>query len=307
MAEPLAARFWGAVLHRSTRICTALRRRIARDHLFRPRPDDLFLAAYPGSGEPVARLMIHRLFAGVADPRAEDPGQVSFPHVESVFPSYSDLVEMDEAAWLETLPSPRLLLSRDLPHHLPAGVRVVYLVDDPRRVARACFHRYALLSGVDADFAPWFEVFLAGHLPFGSWFDYTRAWWPRRHDDGVLFLTLHQLLDEPEATVRRLADFCGVEVGDRVAAIVAGSRPEVVRRHRDRFDPRLRRLDRDAEVAFVRRGRSGGGRDAFSPRQEEKLRRRLRALAHRLDGFADDPRGRRLLGLLDRSGAGDGS
>jgi len=93
-----------------------------------------------------------------------------------------------------------------------------------------------------------------------------------------------------EGAARRIADFLDLPLDrDRLHRAVERSRPAALVEHDRLFDPRRHHLAPAPAERFIRKGRSGDGRGAFTPRQEAELERRLRSLARRLGVDPEDP------------------
>ena len=286
----LEQRLLGFVLKRSARMSQALRRKIARDFLMKSRPDDIFVVAHPGSGDPLLRMMLYQLTTD---------GSLDFPHIESVAPAFSfdiliSKLNADEVELLEALPSPRVFYTHDLYAQRPRTGRFVYLVRNVKDVALALFEHDQLILGVEGDLDFHLEFFLSGQHPSGSWFEHTRSWWPHRHDRDVLFLVYDEVVADLEGTVCKLAEFCDVDAGERLPRIVERCRLDFLEQHHEKFDPRLRRVSSTPEGRFIRKGKAGGGRGAFNARQEKLLEKKIRALTRRLGDLEDGPAGKLL-------------
>lgn len=57
----------------------------------------------------------------------------------------------------------------------------------------------------------WFEWESDGY-PYWSHFHHAQSWWERRHLPNILFLHFTDLLNDPEAEVKRLASFLDIEI-----------------------------------------------------------------------------------------------
>ncbi len=286
----LQLRLLGFLQKHLIRTSQALKRKIGRDFLSPPRGDDIFIAAHPGSGIPVLQMMLYQLTTD---------GCLDFSHIESVAPAYdfnifiSDFLA-DKAELLETLPCPRVFTTPDLYAQRPRTGRFIYLVRNVQDVALATFEHDQLILGVGGDLDFHLDLFLSGQHSSGSWFKHTQSWWPHRHDSVVLFLIYDQLVTNLEGHVRKVAEFCGIDLGERLPRILECCQLDFLARHQKKFDPRLRRLSPTPAGKFIRKGKAGGGRNVFSVRQEKLLAKKVRALTRRF-GDLNDGAGRNLL------------
>lgn len=264
----------------------ALRRRLARRYLCPPRPDDIYVAAFPNSGSSLIQMMLYQLTTD---------GSMDFSHIESISPTYELEIEAGNGELLAALPSPRLFKTYDLPHQLPRQGRFIYLVRNVRNVATSSYRRHTLFSGMDGAHEPFIDQFLAGKTFYGSWFEHLEAWWPRRHDDNVLLLVYEAVAADLEAALGEVAEFCGIKLDpDRVPRILEHCSDEALQRYNEKLDPRLHRLSRRPEGSFIREGKAGSGESVLSARQQALLEKKLRATRRRLRCSADDPASRLL-------------
>ena len=129
-----------------------------------------------------------------------------------------------------------------------------------------------------------FEDWLAGDVENGSWFDHVAGWWARQDDPDVLIVRYEELKAGPEATIRRVAGFVGVEADDAKVAAAAEATSFARMREADQNDPglRLMRFLGVLRTTHIRKGVSGGGGERFSAEQlaalEREYDRKLRPL-----------------------------
>jgi hypothetical protein len=249
------------------------RHRISVHHLYRPRPDDIFVVSYPKSGTTLMQMMLYQL---------STEGDMDFPHIGSVSPWFEDLMRSGFEDFVETVPSPRVFKSHLRYHRLPRGVRSIYLTRNFRDVAVSAYHHYCLVTGYEHPFADFASDMIAGKVVFGSWFKHIQSWWPHRHDSDVLFLCYEEVVADLPGTARRAAAFWGQPLSAAaMARIVERCSLRFMKQHDAKFDPRLRQLSPFART-FIRQGKVGDGRSAFTPAQEELLAKRLAAVAQAL-------------------------
>jgi hypothetical protein len=254
--------------------------RIALSYRYRPRPDDIFVVAYPKSGTTLLQMMLYQITTN---------GDMDFPHIASVSPWFEEFLCYGFAAFVDQLPSPRIFKSHLRRDRMPRGARSIYVARNFHDAAVSAFHHYCLVTGCDHPFESFADDLLSGKRFYGSWFKHLESWWPHRDDPDVLFLRYEAIIADLAATVRRVAAFCGVPVEEwSMARIVERCSVGFMRQHDAKFDPRLQQLSR-VERTFVRHGRRGEGRGAFTPAQERVISGRLAALARKLGCTQDDP------------------
>ncbi|HEX9941429.1 MAG TPA: sulfotransferase domain-containing protein [Thermoanaerobaculia bacterium] len=248
---------------------------------YRPRPDDVFVVSFPKSGTTLMQMMLYQLTTS---------GEMDFPHIDSVSPSFEPNARHGNPQTLELVPSPRIFKSHLRYELLPRGARYIYLARDVRDVAVSAYYHSRLVGGLDLDLSWYLDRFLAGQTIFGSWFEHLESWWPHRNDADVLFLRFEEVVADLEGTVRRVAEFCGFEIREEeMPRILERCSLDFMKRHEEKFDPRLRRVARQ-RVAFIRDGKARAGRDILNPAQKQLLASKLAVLERKLGVSAQDPK-----------------
>ena len=208
-------------------------------------PDDVFFVSYPRSGSTWLRFLLANLVK-VGDEA------IDFHNVARFIPEVADLASGGPYA------SPRIIRT-----HAPYQKRyprTIYLVRDGRDVYLSYYHHQGHKMAEDTTLA----AFLASddHWP-GRWSDHVAGWLDAGLDQQRLLLVRYEDLRQDTAgELRRMADFAGLAVSDEgIAGAVAESA----------FD-RMRRMENSSghpragkySGQFVRQGKSGGWRDAYT-------------------------------------------
>jgi len=227
--------------------------------LFEGYEDDIFIASFPKSGTTWLQMILYQLTTN---------GKMDFCHIDRVSP------------WLETgfifpsqkltdLPAPRLLKSH-LPYfQIPKyGCRYIYIARDGRDAAVSYHHQYAQHSKNHVAFATFFQWFLRGRFQFGSWFKHVREWHDNSHNLRLLFITYEELKLEPEETIKKIAQFCGLQADRKtLARVLERSSITYMRRFEPLFANQVRNLDGSISEGkpggFIRKGQVGGWRDYY--------------------------------------------
>lgn len=140
-------------------------------------------------------------------------GAVPMPSMQELSYKIAPYLERAGGEVADTLPSPRTLNVhfpyQFTPYHKDA--RYVYVARNPRDTCVSYYHmtRESLggSSYMDATFDEYFELFVTGNVPYGDYFDHVLAWYERRYDSNVLFLTFEDMLTDPASAVLRVARF----------------------------------------------------------------------------------------------------
>jgi hypothetical protein len=220
---------------------------------FQPRASDVFIATFPKSGTTWLQQIVHCLRTG---------GDMAFEEITEVVP------------WLETaldlgldIDAPQRAEPRAYKCHLPwqmipKGGRYLVAVRDPRDVLVSQYHFwngwfFETGSVSVEDLAR--GLFLNEASPF-SYYRHLQSWWPRRLQPDVLMLCYESMLADPEAAIRRIADFIGAPPDPALLArVLEQSSVEFMRAHARQFDDHLLRDARD-EACGLPPGTVGGSK-----------------------------------------------
>lgn len=231
---------------------------------FRIRPDDIFVASYPRSGTTLTQMILYQLTTD---------GSMDFRHVSDVCPWFERCLAMRR--WdLDEFASPRVLKTHLGYRLVPKGpCRYIYVVRDGRDVAVSYYHMQRSHRRYQGSFAAFFSRFLRGRVVWGSWFRHVAGWTANPKKLRILFLSFEELVRDLEGSVRKIAEFCGIDVRESdLPRILERCSFDFMKRHEAKFDYHTERLlDRGLSPgAFIREGRTGTGRAALD---EEQARR----------------------------------
>lgn len=190
----------------------------AQQH-FKARPDDILLSSYPKSGTTWLKALAFATMTRTQYPLSQHPLLSHNPHLFVVF--LDRLFSDAQAPELEAATrSPRILNSH-LPYNLlPDSIkgsegRIIYICRDPKDVlvSRIFFHG-TMISKDNMErisLTKAFELFCEGICPFGSIWDHVLEFREEslRRPHKVLFLKYEEMMTEPVANVKRLAEFMG--------------------------------------------------------------------------------------------------
>ena len=131
--------------------------------------------------------------------------------------------------------------------------------------ADAWFDLWQMPRGAMArpDFASFYEEFIEGHGMHGAFFGFLAAWWPLRHEESVLFMHFSDMKRDHEGSIRRIADFLGIEPDeDQWRAILEYTSFPWMKQHETKFEAssigKVPILD---SGAMIRKGAVGAARD----------------------------------------------
>jgi methylamine dehydrogenase accessory protein MauD len=245
---------------------------------FVPRPDDIFVVTYPRSGTTWMQMILYQLTT---------EGKMDFPHITTVCPWFERSLK-DGTAY-DALPSPRVFKSH-LPYRkIPKGpCKYIYVARDGKDVAVSYYHFQKTHMGYQGTLDEFFESFLKGEVPYGSWFRHVRGWWQHRDEPNVLFLRYEDLAADLPGCLRRIAGFCGLGVDPgRWPGVLERCSFAFMKRHESQFDPLTAMLYEQGfrPNSHLRRGQAGAWGGQLQPRQ---ARRFDQICTRRLGNTGDD-------------------
>lgn len=233
----------------------ALQYRIGLRYLYRPRPDDVFIATYPKSGTTLMQMMLYQLTTD---------GSMDFPHIDAVVPYFDRILAK---GLIENLPSPRAFKTHRSIRELPKNAKIIFVARNPKDSCVSYF--YHLVSAADEreTIGEFTRRFVEGDVPLGSWYSHLEACLPYLGEKRVLFLSYDELRRDLPGVVERVASFCGVELGeDKKKRVVERCGLAWMKAHNHKFDPRLTTMNLDRqEVTFIRNGAVKGWVNELSP------------------------------------------
>jgi hypothetical protein len=138
-------------------------------------------------------------------------------------------------AYLDTLPSPRLLATHlplsMLPHGMSsAGCRIVYLCRDPKDALVSRWHfENKIRKGFNMELEKAFAMFCEGVSECGPFWDHCLEYWKESlaRPDKVIFLMYEEIKSDPVRAVTKLARFLGAPFSEEEES--SGVPQEVVR------------------------------------------------------------------------------
>lgn len=231
---------------------------------FVPRPRDVVITPSAKCGTTWLQQMVHSLRTG---------GDLDFDDISRVVPWIETAADLGIDLDAEQRAQPRAFKSHLAWDDVPKGARYIVAVRDPRD---AIVSAYRFFEG-------WFfepgtidleTLGRARMVDDRGYYRHLASWWRYRHDPDVLMLAYEHMKADPEATVRKVADFLGLaDDEDRIAAALTESSLASMQAHAAKYDDLMMRtrsetvcgLPPGSESAKVRTGQVGGYRAELSP------------------------------------------
>ena len=240
---------------------------------------DVFIATYPKCGTTLLQQMLHTL---------RTRGDMSFDEITEVVPWFESAWDIGIDPGAKQVASPRVFKTHRPADKLTDVGRFIHITRDPLSLADS-FYRFfsgwAFENGsisID-EFAQ--KMILGGT---GSWlyWHHVLTWWPRRHDENVLFLCFEDFLDNPTTIIARVAEHAGITLDPELAEMtLQHTSLDFMRAHAHKFDDHLLREHLDpilglppggethkvAPAGVQRRKLSTSVRDLFNQRWQETI------------------------------------
>ncbi|XP_070386013.1 sulfotransferase 1B1-like isoform X2 [Dermacentor albipictus] len=174
---------------------------------FKPRDGDFVVVTYPKCGTTWTMFIVHNILTR---------GKEIFSIGE--FGLMCPYLDMLGAAAADNPSRTGPIMT-----HLPLRVfppvdnaKYIYVARNPYDCAVSYYH---FLKGLtpktvtDVSFEKFLHLFLSGKVIYGDYFDHLLAWYERKNDANVLFLTYENLKADTREQVLKIADFLGNEHG----------------------------------------------------------------------------------------------
>lgn len=255
---------------------------------WRPRPTDVVISPFAKCGTTWLQQIFHTL---------RTRGDMDFDDISRVVP------------WIETagvlgldIEAPQRAEPRGFKSHLaydaiPPGAKGIVSFRDPRD---ALVSMYRFMEGwflePGAVTITEFADNWIGRDADRSYWGHLLSWWNARHDPAVLVMSYERMIAEPQASIGKVAAFCGIPLDDDLLALtLERSSISYMLTHKDRFDDAMNRkmsevrcnLPAGSDSAKVRQGGVGGHKAELSPEILARLDARWRELVTPVTGFAD--------------------
>ena len=121
---------------------------------------------------------------------------------------------------IESLTRP-IYLKSHMPYELTLGVlphttqaKYIYIARNPKDVAVSYFYHMRAFKTFEfsGSWDEFFDLYLAGRVPFGSWFDHVLGWWKYKDAKNVLFLKYEDLSSNLLEEVQKIAKFIFADI-----------------------------------------------------------------------------------------------
>lgn len=244
-------------------------------------PDDIFIVSYPKSGSTWTRFLVANLVS------QDEP--ITFANIERKVP---DIYRKNDRALLQS-PRPRILRSHE--YFDPRYKKVIYIVRDPRDVVVSYYYYHiktrAINDGYPLD--QYVQEFVSGELGrygawgenYGTWGENVGSWLGAREcDPNFLLLRYEDMQEDPMHELKKVAIFLshGISKATIENAIANSSFECMQQLEKKEVTKWIVTRKSRKDIAFVRKGKSGGWRVELTEANAKKIKQ---AWAHLMDRF----------------------
>lgn len=205
---------------------------------FRPYAEqqgDVFITSWAKSGTTMMQQMFHQLRMGAAT----GAGDMDFDDISRVVPWADTAMMLDFNLMAPQRAAPRGFKSHREYERLPAGMRYVVTLRDPKETF-VSFYRFFdgwHLERGALTLDEFFPLWLGGGPGGCDYFTHLLSWWERRAAPDTLLATYGRAASNRHWMIRRMAEFLDIPLTDALAAMVAEHTSRgFMHEHRDRFD-----------------------------------------------------------------------
>ncbi|XP_042332129.1 sulfotransferase 1C1-like [Sceloporus undulatus] len=187
---------------------------------FKARPDDLIICTYPKSGTTWMQEIVDMIQQG-GDPQkcARAPIYTRIPLLEMCPPRPRSFgFELAEA-----MPSPRSIKTHLSVQLLPPSFwqhncKIIYVARNVKDCAVSYFYFHLMHSYFPepGNWNQFLDIFTAGKVFWGSWFDHVRGWWEAKDHHPILYLFYEDIKEDPVREICKIAQFLGLELSEQV-------------------------------------------------------------------------------------------
>ena len=199
-------------------------------------------------------------------------GYKELDNIELLIYSLED--ELGYEAFL-TSKRPRLTFSNLRYHQLPRGVcegraKVIHISRNPLDVAVSLYRFSQIFTGYGCYSGSWdtfFDSFIAGRVPKGSWHDHMMDWIQYKDKKHILFVRYEDFIRYPQKMIRHIAKFIQKPLDDDMVNKIA----EKVSFKSMKSDPKLNIKHEFLKGDLIRKGIIGDWVNYFTEEQKEKM------------------------------------
>ncbi|XP_014718508.1 sulfotransferase 2A1-like [Equus asinus] len=149
--------------------------------------------------------------------------------------------------------------------------KVIYLIRNPRDVLMSGYFFYGVSSFAEKfeSLEEYFEWFIKGNLPYGSWFDHTHGWMTMRGKENFLILSYEELKQDTRSIIE-ICQFLGKKLEpEELNSVLKNSSFQVMKENKMSNYSLLQGQCLSKNGILLRKGISGDWKNYFTVTQAE--------------------------------------
>ncbi|XP_021024422.1 bile salt sulfotransferase [Mus caroli] len=167
---------------------------------------------------------------------------------------------------------PRLMTSH-LPIHLfhkslfSSKTKIIYVFRNPRDILVSGYFFWSKTNVMKnpGSLETYFEWFLKGNVPYGSWFEHIRGWLSMREEKNFLLICYDDLKKDTRGTIEKICEFLGKKLEpDEMDLILKYSSFQAMKENKMSNFSIIRKDIATNGLQFLREGTTGGWKNYFT-------------------------------------------
>ncbi|XP_049755849.1 sulfotransferase 2A1-like [Elephas maximus indicus] len=151
--------------------------------------------------------------------------------------------------------------------------KAIYLLRNPRDVITSGYYFFRALKCVKNPefFEQYYEWFLQGDVPYGSWFDHIHGWMSMRGKENFLVISYEELHQDIRASIERISQFLGKKLSsDELNSVLKNVSFEVMKDNKmSNFSLVPDEIMDHSKGKLLRKGITGDWKNHFTVAQSE--------------------------------------
>ncbi|KAM8962470.1 sulfotransferase 1C1-like [Pelodytes ibericus] len=187
---------------------------------FQADPRDVLIAAYPKAGITWIQEVVDMIYEeGDIDRCRRAPTYDRHPFLEAVapkpVPSGLQLAEQMEPPRILKTHLPVQLLP---PSFWEKNCKVIYMARNAKDTLVSYYHFQRMNKGLPdpGSWNDYFSTFLAGDVPWGSWFDHVINWWTAREEHQILYIFYEDMIQNPKQEIQKVMKFLEKDLSEDI-------------------------------------------------------------------------------------------
>ena len=253
------------------------------------RSDDIFICSYPKSGTTwtqhiiISLLILHREKTG-----KNSSSNLSYDHVSDYAPFFEIDPHWNGEELAEDIRKRHSDFGRRvfnthlrydmLPKDSSGKGKIIYITRSPLDVCVSFYHHlsHQVEGCYERSLQDFFQEWLDGKLPFGSWADHILSYAPGIAKGKVFFLSYEEMVCDLSTSVKRLTSFLELDEHlstEDVEKILPSFSFECMKNDLNRFQPQS--VTWKNKFKFLRKGKVGDHKEALSSEEKSAFKQSL--------------------------------